>query len=364
MTDQTINNDLPVEKVKREWFSPLTLKKIRRFRAIRRGYVSFLILSGLLLFSLFAELFINNRALLVKYEGQLYFPTYSDVYIGTKFGLDYQYETNYRDLQAKFKAEGGDNFVILPLVPWNAYEQDFVEGSYPPYPPSAEREHYLGTDAIGRDILARLVYGFRVAMTFAITTVAVSMTIGVIFGCMMGFYGGWVDLVGQRLIEIMTVVPFLYIIMVVANVLQPSIWVLAFIYITFGWMASTWYMRSMTYKERARDYVMAAKSIGVSNRRIIISHILPNTMVMIVTLVPFMMVAAIGTLTSLDYLGFGVKPPTPSLGELLKQGKAHLDSPWIVASAIIATTLILVLVQFIGEAIREAFDPKRYTKYE
>lgn len=349
---------------KREWLSPLTRKKIRRFTQIKRGYYSFWFFVALLIVSATAELLVNNKALIVKYEGKLYFPTYSDVIGGDFFGLDYPYETNYRDLKAAFAEDGSDNWVLLPLVPYNAFEQDFIDGSFPPYAPSIERQHYLGTDAIGRDIVARLVYGFRIAIVFALFSLVVCMGIGVSVGCAMGYFGKWVDLVGQRLIEVLSVVPFLYVIMVFASIVKPGLFWLTFVYVLFGWMGITWYMRSMTYKEKSRDYVLSARAIGASHWRIIFHHILPNTLVMVITIAPFFVVGSISALTALDYLGFGLRPPTPSIGELLQQGKSNLDSPWIVWSAILSVSIILVLIQFIGEAVREAFDPKRYTRYE
>lgn len=353
-----------VVREKREWFSPLTRKKIKRFTQIKRGYYAFWFFVALIVVSASAELLVNSKALMVKYEGKLYFPTYTDVIGGDHFGLDYPYETDYRELSDKFAAENSGNWVLMPIIPWNPYEQDFLEGTYPPYAPSTDAKHYLGTDNIGRDIVARLVYGFRIAIVFAMFSLFICMGIGVSVGCAMGYFGKWIDLVGQRVIEILSVVPFLYVIMVFASIVKPGLFWLTFVYVMFGWMGITWYMRSMTYKEKARDYVMSARAIGASHARIIFHHILPNTIVMVITIAPFFMVAGISALTALDYLGFGLRPPTPSIGELLQQGKANLDSPWIVWSAILSVTTILVLIQFIGEAVREAFDPKRYTRYE
>jgi len=344
--------------------NPLTVKKIKRFREIKRGYWSFLILTTLLVLSLVAEVLINSKALVIKYEGDLYFPVFSDVYTGTEFGLSYSSEVNYRDLQQQFKAdENSGNFVILPLVPWNPYEQDFSGIGYPPTPPDATAKHYLGTDIIGRDILARLVYGFRIAMSFALFTMFISYGIGTAIGCVMGFFGGKFDLISQRFIEIWSMVPFLYVIMILVSITQPTFFLFVLINVMFGWMGITWYMRTMTYKEAAREYVQAAKALGASTGRIIFRHILPNTMVMIVTLAPFSIAANITALTALDYLGLGLMPPTPSWGELLQQGKSNLDSPWIVSSVVVAIVSVLVMVTFIGEAIRAAFDPKKYTRY-
>lgn len=342
--------------------SPLTQKKIQRFKAIKRSYWSFIILLLLLVLSIFAEVFVNSRALLVSYQGEWHFPTYGDVKSGETFGLDYVHETNYRDLKTEFKEQDNGDFVVMPIVPWNPYEQDF-SGDFPPTAPSVETQHYLGTDTIGRDIVSRLVYGFRIAIGFALITLVISYAIGVSVGCAMGFFGGKFDLFFQRFIEIWSMVPFLYVIMILVSIMKPSFMLFTLINVMFGWMGMTWYMRTMTYKEKSREYVMAAKALGASNSRILFHHILPNTMVMIVTLAPFTIVANITALTALDYLGLGLMPPTPSWGELLQQGKSNLDSPWIASSVVTAIVTVLIMVTFIGEGIREAFDPKKHTRY-
>jgi microcin C transport system permease protein len=342
--------------------TPLTQKKIKHFKEIKRGYWSLLVLSSLLILSIFAELLINSKALVVSYKGEWSFPVFSDVRSGTDFGLSYASEADYRKLQQIFAEEDQGDFVIMPIVPWNPYEQDF-SGDFPPLAPSIDSKHYLGTDAIGRDILARLVYGFRIAMGFALMTMAISYAIGTVVGCCMGFFGGKFDLFVQRLIEIWSMVPFLYVIMILVSITQPTFTLFVAINVLFGWMGITWYMRTMTYKESAREYVMAARALGASTTRILVHHILPNTMVMIVTLAPFTIAANITALTALDYLGLGLMPPTPSWGELLQQGKSNLDAPWIVASVVGAIVAVLVMVTFIGEAIRSAFDPKKFTRY-
>ncbi|WP_330961758.1 ABC transporter permease [Photobacterium sp. 53610] len=342
--------------------SPLTQKKIKRFKEIRRGYWSLVILSTLLVLSLFAEFLINSKALVVKYQGAYFFPVMSDVLPGTTFGEDYQSEAQYRDLKLRFTEAGQGDYVIMPLVPWNPLEQDF-SGDFPPTAPDAESRHYLGTDTIGRDILARLVYGFRITMGFALLTMAISYAIGTMVGCAMGFWGGKFDLLVQRFIEVWSMVPFLYVIMILVSITQPSFTLFVAINVLFGWMGMTWYMRTMTYKEVARDYVMAARAIGASNWRILYAHILPNVMVMIVTLAPFTISANITALTALDYLGLGLMPPTPSWGDLLQQGKSNLDAPWIVTTVVTAIVAVLVMVTFIGESVRAAFDPKKFTRY-
>ncbi|MGR5092477.1 ABC transporter permease [Vibrio maritimus] len=342
--------------------SPLTKKKLNNFRRIKRGYWSFVLLSLMLVLSLFAEFLINSKALVVKYQGDYFFPVVSRVYLGTEFGQTNASEVDYRQLKLTFEQASGDDFVLMPIVPWDPYEQDF-SGDYPPNAPDVQSQHYLGTDIIGRDILARLVYGFRIAMGFALLAMTASYAIGVAVGCAMGFLGGKFDLFVQRFIEIWSMVPFLYVIMILVSIVQPSFTLFVAINVMFGWMGITWYMRTMTYKEVAREYVTAAKALGASNARIVFNHILPNTMVMVVTLAPFTIAANITALTALDYLGLGLMPPTPSWGELLQQGKSNLDSPWIVASVVAAIVAVLVMVTFIGEAVRAAFDPKKFTRY-
>ncbi|MBR9858122.1 MAG: ABC transporter permease subunit [Gammaproteobacteria bacterium] len=344
-------------------FSDLTHKKLRRFRSIRRGYYAFCLFMLMVVLALTAELWASNRALLVKYEGQLYFPTYGAEITGDTFGLGYQYETNYRELKATLAGQAG-NWVLLPPVPWSPFEQDYSSGSYPPNAPSLEQGHYLGTDNSGRDILARLVYGFRTAVGFAFIALTASYAIGVLLGCVMGFVGGKFDLLFQRFIEIWSQVPFLYVIMILVSLTQPNFMLFVGINVLFGWMGITWYMRTLTYREKVRDYVLAARAQGAGLGRIIVHHILPNTLVMIVTLAPFTVVANISLLTALDYLGFGLPPPTPSWGELLRQGVNHLDAPWIGSSVVAAVSMVLITVSFIGEAIREAFDPKHFSRYE
>lgn len=344
--------------------SPSTRKALYRFRSIKRGYWSAIILAALLCLSLFAELLANNRAIVVSYEGELYFPTYGRILPGKVFGLDYEYETNYRQLRENFRKQNSDNWVLMPPIPFGPFETNVVEGDYPPSPPNWSVRHYLGTDTTGRDIAARLLYGFRTAMMFALILLACNYLVGVALGCMMGYWGGAFDLIVQRLIEIWSNIPFLYVIMIIASIMVPNFWTLIFIMVIFGWMSMTWYMRTATYKERARDYVLAAKAMGAPTHRIIFNHILPNTVFIIVTFIPFSVVQGITALTALDYLGFGLPPPTPSWGELLRQGTDNLRAPWIASSVVVALILVLTMVTFVGEAVREAFDPKRYTFYE
>ncbi|HTK97628.1 MAG TPA: ABC transporter permease subunit [Pseudomonadales bacterium] len=343
--------------------SPLARKQWHRFKSIKRGYYAALALAGLLVMSCAAEMLVNNRALIVSYQGKLYFPTYGAFLPGSTFGLGYDYETNYRELRSRF-AESDDGWVLMPPVPYNAFENDLRELTYPPYPPSFATRHFLGTDTTGRDIVARLVYGFRIAIGFSLMLLLCNYLIGIAVGCAMGFWGGAFDLFFQRVIEVWSNVPFLYVIMIVASIMVPTFWTLTFVMVLFGWMSMTWYMRTSTYKEKTRDYVMAARALGASSTRIVARHILPNTVSVIVTFIPFSIASGITALTALDYLGFGLLPPTPSWGDLLSQGTDNLDSPWIVTSVVTAMIVILLMVTYIGEAIREAFDPKRFTFYE
>lgn len=373
--------------------NPLTVKKLKRFKEIRRGYVSFLILLFLAITSLFTEYFANGRALVVHYEGRFYFPTYSDVKLGNEFGLAGDIANapvEYRDLKRIFREQDNGNWVIMPLIEFSPNENNKFEGvlkpmrppwwhkvvnPFPgedlkPLPEGAETSHYLGTDSTGRDILSRLIYGFRIAIFFSLAFMTLVYLIGITIGCLMGYFGGLFDLLVQRLIEIWSLVPFIYMVIIIFSVIPTSfsistrIAILLFIMVLFSWTGMTYYMRTATYREKARDYTAAAQIIGASAPRIIFHHILPNAISTIVTFMPFTMAAAITAITALDFLGFGLPPPTPSIGEILKQGTARLDAPWIVVSAFIALVFILTLVTFIGEAVREAFDPRKFTTYK
>ena len=344
--------------------NPLTIKQWQRFKSIRRGYWSAIGLGVALLLSAGAELLVNSRALVVSYQGEWHFPTYGDFIPGRTFGLDYDYETNYRDLKRTFSGQSAGDWVLMPPVPYDAFENDLKAGVYPPYAPSVAGRHFLGTDTTGRDIVARLVYGFRLAFAFAAILLACNFAIGIAIGCAMGFWGGAFDLLFQRVIEILNNVPFLYVIMIVASVIVPGFWTLMAVMVFFGWTGMTWYMRTSTYKEKSREYVFAVRALGASSTRQIANHIIPNTISVIVTFIPFSIASGITALTAIDYLGFGLPPPTPSWGELLSQGTRHLESPWIGGSVVVAMVLVLLMVTYVGEAVREAFDPKQFTYYE
>lgn len=344
--------------------NPLTRRRWQRFREIKRGYWAAVALGVLIALSVVAELWVSSRAVIVHYQNQWFFPTYGNVLPGRTFGLDYDYETDYKALAKQFAQQNSGNWVLMPIVPWGPYETDLRADEFPPLAPSLASKHFLGTDTVGRDVLARLVYGFRTAIGFALILLTFEYAIGIALGCLMGFWGGWFDLTFQRVIEVWSNVPTLYVIMIVASIVPPGFWTLLLIMVAFSWTGMTWYMRTASYRENARDYVMAARAIGASGPRIIFRHILPNSISTVVTFIPFSVAAGVTALTALDYLGFGLPAPTPSWGELLKQGTDNLESQWIVSSVAVAMTLVLMLVTFIGEAIREAFDPRKVQHYE
>lgn len=344
---------------------PQTRKQWQRFSQHKRGFGSAIVLLVLIVLSCGAELLANNRALVVHYQDQYYFPTYGAILPGTTFGLSYPHETDYRALQKRFSTEKtSGNWLLMPPIPWNPNETDAVDGLYPPLAPSLEHKHIAGTDGAGRDIATRLLYGFRISIAFSLLLVASNFLAGTIIGCAMGFHGGRFDLFMQRFIEIWSSIPTLYVIMIISSIINPNFWSLLGIMAVFNWTGMTWYMRTASYKEKARTYVLAARALGASNWRIITRHILPNTTVLLITFAPFSIAGGISALTALDYLGFGLPPPTPSWGALMREGVSRLDNEWIAGSVVCAMILILVLVTWIGEALREAFDPKKHTVYE
>ena len=347
--------------------SPQAQLQLRRFRSLKRGYGSFLILVVLSVLALLAELLVSNRALLVRYQGHFFLPTYGAIHPGRDFGSDYAYEVDYRELKDRFAAEHAGNWVLMPLVPYGPNENCYAGQNFQPRPPDAAHGHYLGTDQINRDILARLLYGFRNSLLFSAGFVVMVYAIGIAIGCAMGYFGGWFDLGMQRIVEIWSLLPFLLVVIIVRAALPAGtsfgLGLLLFVVVAFAWTGMTYFMRSATYREKSRDYVAAAQVLGAGPVRVLFHHILPNILSILVTFLPFTTAAAIGSLTALDYLGFGLPPPMPSWGELLREGTGNLDAPWIVASAFCALSFILILITFIGEAIREAFDPKKFTLY-
>ncbi|MBK8094992.1 MAG: ABC transporter permease subunit [Verrucomicrobiaceae bacterium] len=438
--------------------SPQTAKKLRRFRAIRRGYVAFVILLALGAVASLDTLIVGKRALMVSHSGKWYFPFVTEVLPGTTFGLKSDAEADYRDLQARFRLEQKGDWVLLPLVPYDSaldspaiietvalrdgkvfrqgetepfngtaysvfiakpeqqrqewqfrhglrqgdmrgwdldgqpvekasFEKgvrvsytDFSDGKaaalesqahpelrtliYPPAPPSWSTRHYLGTNSTGIDVLAMLYGGLQQSLGVAVLYLIITFAVGLTFGSALGFFGGVLDMVGQRLIEIWSVLPFLFVVMIISSLVSPTLLILVTIVAAFGWMETANYIRTATYKEKERDYVAAARLLGAGTPRIIFHHVLPNVIAILVTLAPFKVAGVITSLAALDFLGFGLPPDVPSWGRLLHEGVDNFSYPWIVTSAFTAMASVLILVTFVGEAVREAFDPKKFTTYE
>ena len=447
---------------------PITRRRLDRFRRIRRGYYSLLILGAAMLLSIFVAYLAESRALLVWYDGRLYLPTFAYYDMDT-FGQEPppawgmgDLETEYLRLQREWRAErilyrreraeAGDDaaalaaleakypnrgsYVVMPPIPWDPYQSDFwyneilnqiqqaldegdavraerlalrngldeladaihtgeIEtlladlersptgdlaglaraGSMPslaglgvlsPTPPDLGRRHYLGTDSQGRDVASRLLYGFRISIFFALFLVLTGQVIGTVVGSLQGYLGGRFDILSQRAIEVLISVPFLYVVIIMGALFAPSFWLLLAIMALFQWIAITFYMRTEMYREKTREYCLAARSYGASHARIVFRHLLPNSLTPLVTFTPFAVVAAIFALTALDYLGYGLPAPTPSWGELINQALQveNRDKLWLTFAPFGALTATLVLVVFIGESVREAFDPKQYARYE
>ncbi len=326
------------------------------FRKNRRGYWSLVIFLILFTTSLFAEVLSNDRPLLVEYQGHWYFPLVRS-YPETVFGGDFDTETDYRDPYILKKLTSDGNRVIFPPNPYS-YDTINLDLDRPvPSPPS--RENLLGTDDRGRDVLARLIYGFRISVLFGLALTCVGTLLGIVAGAVQGYFGGRVDLFFQRFIEIWGAMPELYLLIIFASIFKPSILLLLILLSMFGWMGLSDYVRAEFLKGRNMEYVKAARALGVGNLTIMYRHLLPNGMTPVITFLPFRMSGAILALTSLDFLGLGVPPSTPSLGELLAQGKANIEAWWLSISTFVVLVGALILLIFIGEALREAFDPRR-----
>ncbi|VWB69840.1 ABC transporter permease [Burkholderia lata] len=327
----------------------------RRFRAQPLGYWSFVIFVTLFAISLFADVLSNDRPLVLRYDGHYAFPIVTD-YPETRFGGDFPAKTNYLDPAIRANLDAHGNFAIYPP---NRYRYDTIDYfASRPYPAPPSSSNWLGTDQFGRDVLARLLYGFRLSVLMAFALTASGMLIGVLTGAVQGFYGGRTDLVGQRLIEIWSALPDLYLLIIFASIFTPSLWLLFILLSMFGWLVLSDYVRAEFLRNRGLDYVKAARTMGLTNTQIMWRHVLPNSLTPVITFLPFRMSAAILSLTSLDFLGLGVPPPTPSLGELLKQGKNNLDAWWISVSAFAALVVTLLLLTFIGDALRNALDTR------
>ncbi|MGJ8676536.1 MAG: ABC transporter permease subunit [Akkermansiaceae bacterium] len=445
------------------YWRPMTLRKFERFKSIHRGYVSFWLFIALIVIALLDQTLVGKRALVVNYEGQFFFPAFQQrQYAGTEFGQADESEARYRDLKKSWQDTASENWLIMPIVPWDpvldsqdllkvdilnedgaftradqskpysglAYtyyaedpsqmammykfrrgqitgradgfsmdgdpvlreqwekgerlsrewlgeltEEEFDQSTvtklqttlYPALKPDLKNRHYLGTDSKGWDILATLYGGFQVVLKGAVLYLSVSYALGLTIGCLMGYFGGKFDIIAQRFIEILANIPFLFVVMIINSRLEPeqrTVGVIVGVMCIFSWIGMTYYMRTATYREKSRDYVQASKLLGASTPRMIMQHILPNVISTIVTLIPFSFAGVTTSLTALDFIGFGLPENYPSWGRTLSDGVANLDAPWIVSSVFISMVILLLLITFIGEAVREAFDPKKFTYYK
>jgi microcin C transport system permease protein len=331
----------------------------QRFRRNKLGFYSLVIFSTMVILSLFAEVLSNDKPLLVRYEGQWYFPIVKD-YPETAFGGDFHTPTDYLDPFIRDKLGQDGNWALYPPNPYGANTLNYFASQ--PNPASPSGENLFGSDDRGRDLLAQLIYGFRVSVLFGLALTIVGVAIGVITGAVQGYFGGRTDLAFQRFIEIWGSMPELYLLIIFSAVFARSVTLLLILLSLFGWMGLSDYVRAEFLRNRQMDYVRAAKALGVGNGRIMWKHIMPNSMTPVVTFLPFRMSAAILALTSLDFLGLGVPPGTPSLGELLNQGKANLDAWWISISTFAVLSITLLLLTFMGDALRDSLDPRKAEK--
>ena len=336
--------------------SPINQRRFALFKEHKRGWYSLWIFLGLFILSLGAEFIANDKPLLVEYDGALYFPVLKR-YPETTFGGEFPLQANYKSPYIKELIEEKGGWMLWPMIPFSYSSINYDLQVPAPAPPSLQ--NWLGTDDQGRDVLARVIYGFRISVLFALTLTLVSSVFGVLVGALQGFYGGWVALIGQRFLEVWSGLPVLYLLIIMASFIQPNFWWLLGIMLLFSWMSLVDLVRAEFLRGRNLEYVRAARALGMQNSLIMFRHILPNAMVSTITFLPFILTGAIGTLTALDFLGFGLPPGSPSLGELVAQGKSNLQAPWLGISAFTVLALMLSLLVFIGEAARDAFDPRK-----
>lgn len=364
--------------------SPQTLfqRRWKKFKTLRRGYYSLVILLSAFAISFLLPLFINGKAIVVHYNGDTYFPAVRDwvaslipvdawapstYHAGKEFGLvSEEGDCDYRRLATLYEQQNGDNWVLMPLYPFGPNEDITQAGNEKFIEPfGADGNGYLrpfGTDDRGRDVLARMSYGFKVSLSFALLVALLEYLLGIPIGAIMGFFGGWIDVIMQRFMEIWGSLPFLFLIIIVVSIVEPSFMLLVTMLTIFAWLSIATQMRAQFYREKSKDYVAAAVSIGVPTWKIILKHIFPNTLVPVITFFPFALVASISALVSLDFLGFGLAPPTPSWGQMIGVGLSNLTKYWLVVVPMGAMFATLTLVVFIGEGVREAFDPKVFSR--
>ncbi|MEM1317695.1 MAG: ABC transporter permease, partial [Pseudomonadota bacterium] len=372
--DLVLGRDAPK---KRSFLSPLNQRRWANFKANRRGYISLWIFAVLFVISLFAEFIANDKPILISYKGELLTPIFVD-YPEEKFGgflpvTDYRDPVNIEEIEANgwmlwppirysYRTTNKQIPEPAPSKPFWMYDSDFACNKYDQGVDdplcTTGNMNWLGTDDQARDVLARVIYGFRISVLFGLILTLLSAIIGVSAGAVQGYYGGWVDLLFQRFIEIWTSIPLLFLLIIIASVLPPGFWILLGIMLLFSWTGFVGVVRAEFLRARNFEYVNAARALGVGNGTIMFRHLLPNAMVATLTFLPFIISSSIGALTSLDFLGFGLPPGSPSLGELLKQGQNNLQSPWLGLTGFAVISIMLTLLIFIGEATRDAFDPR------
>jgi len=335
--------------------SPLNKRRLDNFKSNKRGWYSFLIFTLLFLASIFADFLANEKPLLIKYENQIYLPIINK-YAETTFGGDFETEADYRDPYVK-NLINNNGWMIWPIIPYS-YDTIIRDLAVPaPAPPS--KKNWLGTDDQARDVLARLIYGFRISILFGFTLTFFSMLIGVTAGAIQGYFGGKIDLFFQRFMEIWSAIPTLYVLIILASIVQPNFWWLLAILLLFSWMGYVGVVRAEFLRARNLDYVRAARALGVSNYQIMLRHLLPNATVATITFLPFSLSASVTALSGLDFLGFGLPPGSASLGEMVNQGRNNLQAPWLGLTSFFTLGLMLGLLVFVGEAIRDALDPRK-----
>jgi len=335
--------------------SKLTGDRFRRFKKIKRAYISLVLLLLAYTLSLFSEFIANDHPYVLGYQGSLYFPVVKK-YPAVTFGGKYKTEANYLNLKTDANFREAKGWMILPPIPHDPLHAYLDLAGSPPHAPS--RKHWLGTDSMARDIFSRLIYGFRICMTFSLLLAIMVAFLGILIGGLQGYFGGKTDLVLRHLIEIWAALPFLYVVILLGSIYGRGFFLLLSVLGVFSWISLSYYMRGEFFKLKNMGYVKAANALGLPVHRIFLKHILPNALTPVVTLIPFTVIGGISALTSLDFLGFGLQPPTPSWGEMLEQGLRNLYAPWIAIFTLAALFITLLLATFVGEGVREAFDPK------
>lgn len=339
--------------------SPINQRRIAVFRSNRRAWWALIIFSALFAISMLAELIANEKPIVIRYQNEFYFPAFKN-YPETTFGGDFDTVADYKD-DYMIQLIENEGWMLWPPIPFshNTHINNLPQPA--PSPPSSQ--NWLGTDDQARDVLARVIYGFRISILFALALAIGSAIFGIAVGAMQGYYGGKIDLLGQRFLEIWSSLPILFLLIILASIITPNFWWLLGIMLLFSWTSLVDVVRAEFLRGRNLDYVRAARAMGVTDGKIIVRHILPNAMIATMTFIPFLLTGAITTLTSLDFLGFGLPPGSPSLGELLAQGKNNLHAPWLALSAFGILSLMLTLLVFIGEGVRDALDPRLTNKY-